>query len=88
MLPARKPSPTIRCMKLTLAQFWNAGKKPLRISAAILLILLGLLGLIFPIMPGLMFLIPGVTLLAPNNRLARWVRRKARQVGDRRRGPA
>jgi uncharacterized membrane protein YbaN (DUF454 family) len=54
--------------------------KILRILGGIGLVLLGIIGLILPIMPGWIFLIPGLIILAdyfpPIHRLLQWARRK------------
>jgi hypothetical protein len=70
----------LEVMKRTLRQLWQLMKKPLRIVLAILMILIGVLGWIFPILPGWAFFVPGVVLLAPNTRFSRWVKRKAHQM--------
>jgi uncharacterized protein YqgC (DUF456 family) len=52
----------------------------LRIVAAFLLILIGLVGLALPIMPGWIFIIPGLMILGERyewaRRLVDWVKRK------------
>lgn len=54
--------------------------KVLRILGGFGLVLLGIVGLILPIMPGWVFLIPGLIILAdyfpPISRLVHWARRK------------
>lgn len=59
-------------------------KSAVRIGGGILLVLLGVLGLILPIMPGWIFLIPGLVILGeyfpPVQRLVDWARRKASAV--------
>jgi uncharacterized membrane protein YbaN (DUF454 family) len=51
-----------------------------RIIGGILLVLIGIVGLILPIMPGWVFIIPGLMLLAdyfpPIRRLLDWAREK------------
>jgi uncharacterized membrane protein YbaN (DUF454 family) len=51
-----------------------------RISGGLGLVLLGIIGLILPIMPGWIFLIPGLVILAeyfpPIHRLLEWAKRK------------
>ena len=64
-------------------KYWRLVKKPARIALAILMILVGILGLILPILPGWAFLVPGVVLLAPNTRFSRWVKRTARRAKGR-----
>jgi hypothetical protein len=53
----------------------------IRIIGGIILTVVGLLGLLFPIMPGWIFLIPGLVLLAdhfrPVRRLLDWAKQKA-----------
>ncbi len=55
----------------------------LRILSGFGLVLLGILGLILPIMPGWVFLIPGLVILAdyfpPIRRLLNWAKRKFEQ---------
>lgn len=55
-----------------------------RIAGGTLLVLLGVLGLILPIMPGWIFLIPGLVILGeyfpPVRRLVDWAKAKASQV--------
>ena len=59
-------------------------KSALRIGLGIFLVLLGVLGLILPIMPGWVFLIPGLVILGeyfpPIQRLVEWAKRKAASV--------
>ena len=56
--------------------------KLLRIIGGFLLVLLGIVGLIMPIMPGWIFLIPGLMILGERfawaKRLAEWAKRKAK----------
>lgn len=55
-------------------------KKLLRIGAGVGLVLIGLVGLVMPIMPGWVFIIPGLMILAdyfpPIRRLLDWAKRK------------
>jgi uncharacterized membrane protein YbaN (DUF454 family) len=55
-------------------------KKVLRISAGVGLVLIGIVGLILPIMPGWVFIIPGLVILAEHSprirRLLEWARAK------------
>jgi uncharacterized membrane protein YbaN (DUF454 family) len=55
-------------------------RKVWRISAGVGLILIGIVGLILPIMPGWVFIIPGLVILSEHSprikRLLGWVRRK------------
>ena len=52
----------------------------LRISLGILLVLVGIVGLILPIMPGWIFVVPGLVILGdyfpPIRRLLDWAKRK------------
>ena len=56
-------------------------KKAVRITTGIGLVLLGIAGIVLPIMPGWVFLIPGLVILAdyfpPVRRLVDWAKRKA-----------
>ena len=58
----------------------------LRIALGIGLVLLGIVGLILPIMPGWIFLIPGLLILAdyfpPIHRLVEFMRRKFRDAEE------
>ncbi len=55
-------------------------KHALRVATGIALVLTGITGLILPIMPGWIFLIPGLLILAdyfpPLRRLVNWLKRK------------
>ena len=55
-------------------------KSALKIAGGICLVLIGLVGLIMPIMPGWVFIIPGLVVLSeyfpPIRRLLDWARRK------------
>jgi len=55
-------------------------RKLLRFLSGVGLVLLGIVGLILPIMPGWVFLIPGLVILAdffpPLHRLLQWARQK------------
>jgi uncharacterized membrane protein YbaN (DUF454 family) len=57
-------------------------KAAFRIASGIFLVLLGIIGLILPIMPGWIFLIPGLVILGdyfpPIKRLVEWAKRKAK----------
>jgi uncharacterized membrane protein YbaN (DUF454 family) len=59
-------------------------RKILRISAAIGLILIGIVGLILPVMPGWIFIIPGLVILAEYSQRVRrvldWAREKVEGV--------
>ncbi len=59
-------------------------KKILRIGAGLGLTLLGVMGLILPVMPGWVFLIPGLVILAdyfpPIKRLVNWAKAKAEGI--------
>ena len=55
-------------------------KKILRIAAGVGLILIGIVGLIMPVMPGWIFIIPGLMILAEYSKSARrlldWLKEK------------
>jgi uncharacterized membrane protein YbaN (DUF454 family) len=55
-------------------------KKILRIAAGVGLILIGIVGLIMPVMPGWVFIIPGLMILAEHSKSARrlldWLKAK------------
>ena len=57
-------------------------RKICRIAAGMGLVLLGIVGLILPIMPGWVFLIPGLVILADYfpavHKLVLWAKKKAR----------
>jgi uncharacterized membrane protein YbaN (DUF454 family) len=52
----------------------------MRMTAGVLLILVGLVGIIVPIMPGVVFVASGLVMVAPRSRLALWVIARTRQV--------
>lgn len=56
-------------------------RRAVRIATGLILVLVGVVGLIMPIMPGWIFLIPGLVILAdhfpPIRRLLEWAKRKA-----------
>jgi uncharacterized membrane protein YbaN (DUF454 family) len=58
-------------------------RKILRLFSGISLVIVGIIGLILPIMPGWVFLIPGLVILAdyfpPVQRLVEWAKRMARR---------
>lgn len=58
-----------------------AERKTLRLALGFSLIVLGILGLVLPIMPGWVFLIPGLLILSdyfpPVKRLVEWAKKKA-----------
>lgn len=55
-------------------------RKPFRIAAGVGLILIGIVGLILPVMPGWVFIIPGLAILGeyypPAQRLVDWAKTK------------
>jgi uncharacterized membrane protein YbaN (DUF454 family) len=63
---------------------WTFGsllRRILRFASGVGLVILGIIGLILPIMPGWIFLIPGLVILAdffpPLKRVLEWAKRKA-----------
>jgi len=62
-----------------------AVRKTIRLCTGFGLVLLGILGLLLPIMPGWIFLIPGLIILAdyfpPVRRLVDWAKQKAEAAG-------
>ena len=62
-----------------------AFKKAIRLATGVGMVMLGVTGLILPIMPGWIFLIPGLIILAdffPSiHRLLEWAKRKAAAAG-------
>jgi len=61
-------------------------RRILRLATGIGLVILGIAGLILPIMPGWVFLIPGLIILSdffpPVKRVLEWAKRKALEVKD------
>lgn len=57
----------------------------LRVGLGVVLVLVGITGLILPIMPGWVFLIPGLVILGdyfpPIKRLLHWAKEKAEKSG-------
>ena len=66
--------------------------KLLELAAGIGLVVLGIIGLILPIMPGWVFLIPGLVILSRHfhwaKRLLDWARQKAGEAKDKLEGGA
>jgi len=62
-----------------------AVRKTLRLLTGFALIIVGLLGLLLPVMPGWIFVIPGLLILAdffpPVRRLVNWAKARARAAG-------
>ena len=62
-----------------------AVRKTIRLITGLGLLVLGILGLLLPIMPGWVFIIPGLIILAdyfpPIRRLVEWAKRKAEAAG-------
>lgn len=60
--------------------------KAFRLLSGMALVLVGLAGLILPILPGWIFLIPGLLILSdffpPVKRLVEWAKRKARAARE------
>ena len=67
-------------MNANLRAIWQVAKTPLRIATGVVLILVGIVGLILPVMPGWVFIFPGVAMLAPRTPLGRWLRKQARRL--------
>jgi len=67
-------------MKKTFQKFWLGVPLPFRIIAGVLLILVGIVGLMLPVMPGWIFIFPGIYLLGPDTRPARFLRRQFRRL--------
>jgi len=67
-------------MKRTLRQLWQVAKTPLRLTLGLMLMLVGILGLLLPILPGWIFIFPGLALLVPDTRAWHWLREKAERV--------
>jgi uncharacterized membrane protein YbaN (DUF454 family) len=67
-------------------------QKILRVTLGILLVLLGIAGLVLPIMPGWVFLIPGLIILGEHfhwaRRLLEWAKSKAPGWKNRKPPPA
>jgi uncharacterized membrane protein YbaN (DUF454 family) len=61
-------------------------RRILRLATGIGLVILGIAGLILPVMPGWIFLIPGLIILSdhfpPLKRVLEWAKRKALEVKD------
>ncbi len=66
-------------------------KKVLRIAGGILLVLIGIVGIILPIMPGWIFVVPGLVILADYfpavKRLVDWAKRKLEEHDPRQKRP-
>jgi uncharacterized membrane protein YbaN (DUF454 family) len=56
-------------------RLWSRAGGLLRLVAGVLLILVGVLGLALPILPGWAFIALGIVVLAPNSRIAKWLKR-------------
>jgi len=65
--------------------FQVALRKTLRLCTGIAMLAVGILGLILPIMPGWIFVIPGLIILAdyfpPIRRLLKWAKARAKAAG-------
>jgi uncharacterized membrane protein YbaN (DUF454 family) len=61
-------------------------RRILRLAIGIGLVILGIIGLILPVMPGWIFLIPGLIILSdffpPLKRVLEWAKRKALEAKD------
>ncbi|MCE5279025.1 MAG: PGPGW domain-containing protein [Planctomycetaceae bacterium] len=51
-----------------------------RIPLGILLILLGIAGLVLPVLQGWAMIFAGIILLAPNSRFSKWIKRKLQRL--------
>jgi hypothetical protein len=49
---------------------------PIRTVLATLCFVVGIIGLVFPILPGWVFIFAGIFVLGPKSKPARWIRRK------------
>jgi len=67
-------------MNEKLRHAWHIAKTPLRIALGAVLVLVGILGLVLPIMPGWIFIFPGLALLMPGTRAGHWLRAKAQRL--------
>ena len=56
-------------------------RTPLRIAGGALLVLVGIVGLILPIMPGWVFVLAGLTMLAPHS-FGQWVKKRLQAAKD------
>lgn len=77
-----------RAVRAGLLQLRTGGplRAILRIASGISLVIIGVVGLILPIMPGWIFLIPGLVILAeyfpPAQRLLDWAKAKMESVKE------
>lgn len=64
-------------------------RKTIRLAAGGGLVIVGIVGLVLPIMPGWVFLIPGLVILSeyfpPVRRLVEWAKQKAHDTAQRHR---
>ena len=78
----RQPNPLGRMLESRATTL----RKIIRVSAGVSLVVLGILGLLLPILPGWVFLIPGLLILSEYfpwvKRLVHWAKEKARQHPD------
>ena len=58
-------------------------RRELRIGTGIVLIVVGLVGIIVPVLPGWTPLVFGILLLAPKTRFSRWVRKWLKKMRKR-----
>ncbi len=78
-------------MGKALRHAWRAVKAPVRVAVGVVLILVGAVGLVLPVMPGWVFIIPGVAMATAGTRLGDWLREKVRRLREKmkkRPGPA
>ena len=59
---------------------WRAVARVSRIGAGILLIIVGVAGLVLPVIQGILLILLGVTLVMGDMRVINWCRRLARRV--------
>jgi uncharacterized membrane protein YbaN (DUF454 family) len=58
-----------------LKPFWKKVGHVLRVALGVFLVILGIVGIILPFLPGWLFLAAGVVILAPGSRIGKWIRR-------------
>ncbi|MEE9169260.1 MAG: hypothetical protein V3U73_05805 [bacterium] len=63
-----------------LSKNWHKFFRLLRISAGVLLLILGVIGLFLPILQGILFLVLGAALLGKDTAPGRWIDEKVKWV--------